>query len=53
VEHDDGVLPRLHQLVEVADRAEARGHGERAVEPHRLAAAHEPAAGEVAAVRSS
>src|SRR5690606_16439373 len=48
MDHHDGVLPRLDDLVEVADGAEAGGDGERAVLPDRLAAADEVAPGEIA-----
>ena len=48
MDDDDRVLPRFDDLVEVADRAVPRGQRERAVEPHRVAASNEIAAGEVA-----
>ena len=47
VQDDRHVLPRLHHLVEVADAALAHGAGQRAVEPDRLAALEQVAAGEV------
>ena len=47
VEDDRDVLPRLDHLVEVADPALADRSGERPVEPDRLAALEQIAAGEV------
>ena len=38
VQHDGGVLSRFHHLVEIADGTLAHGPGQRAVDPHRLAA---------------
>ena len=38
MQHDGGVLPGFHHLVEIADRALAHRPGQRAVDPHRLAA---------------
>src|SRR5690606_4308712 len=44
----DGVLPRFDHLVEIADRAGPHRERQRPVLPYRLAAAHAPAAGEIA-----
>ena len=38
VDEDDSILARLDDLVEVADRAEADGLGERTICPHGLVA---------------
>ena len=45
---DDRVGSRLDDFVEVANRAEPRGQGERPVEPQRVAAPNQIPAGEVA-----
>jgi hypothetical protein len=48
MDEDDRVLPRLDDLVEVADRARLDGLRERPVDPDRLVALDEIAADEVA-----
>src|SRR6185437_1474079 len=48
MDDDDGILPRLDDLVEIADGAEPRRGGERPVDPHRLFTTNEEAPGEVA-----
>jgi hypothetical protein len=47
VQHHGGVLARFHHFVQVADGALAHGAGQRAVGPHRVAAADEVAAHQV------
>jgi hypothetical protein len=47
VQHHGGVLPGLHHLVEIADRAVAHRTRQRAVDPLRIAAAQQEAPHEV------
>ena len=47
VKHDDGVGARLHDLVEVADRAFAHRPGERPILPFGAVVAHQVAPDEV------
>ena len=47
MEHDGRVLPRLDDLVEVADRALAHRSGQRPVDPRRVAALEQEAPDEV------
>src|ERR1044072_2045111 len=42
------VLPRLDDFIEIADRASPRCDGQRAIDPHGVAAANEIAPGEIA-----
>jgi hypothetical protein len=47
MDHHRGVLPRLDDLVEVADGADARRRGQRAVEPARAVGVEQVAADQV------